>query len=254
LIPNYHILLYLPQSSRSFSPYLSDLENSKLKIIHKDFDPKTPYAVKINSCIGKASSDYVCIIDENLTGFTPGWLYTLLGQAIQKNIGAVAPKLLYPNDVVFSNGIILLPNGTIYHLSRGEEQFINGYFGWAKICRGYSALSEKCLLFKADDFQRLKGFKENIEDPLFACIDFCLRLREMDLRNILCPGVTLYINNDKRYNSSLEELRIDDVPSFFYKSWEKWFLADPAFNKNLDVVNGRILPRINQIKRKKQFQ
>lgn len=241
---NYHILLCLPGSSEELVLPNSILKDSRIKIIHKDITEDTPFVHKLKECIKQVSDEYICLLDESLTGFKPGWLYTLLGQANQSGVGATAPKLLLSNNLVYSNGILLLPDGTIHHLSNREHISFTGYFGWAKIHRGYSALSEKCLIFSNEAYHAVNGLNDEIEDPLFASIDFCLRLREINLRNILCPDIMFYINGNKRDNIIQDELDDKQVPTVLYNRWEHWFRADPAFNPNLEVNAQRILPRI----------
>ena len=246
-LQNYRILICLSKSSPMPAFEDETLKDPRISTISMDFTEISSFAHKIKECMKFLSGDYVCLLDENLIGFKPGWLYSLLGQAVQSDIGVVAPKLLTEKEITYSNGIILQPNGTVYHLSHGEHNDINGYFGWAKIRRGYSALSDKCLLFREDTYQKVNGFDANFEEPLFAGIDFCLRLRSIGLRNILCPDVVLYINSNEHYNSVSEDLSGNHVPKSLYKKWEQWFRNDPAFSPSLCVDNGRILPRINEV-------
>jgi GT2 family glycosyltransferase len=191
-----------------------------------------------------STSDYICLIDEKITGFKSGWLRKLMGQAIQQGVGAVSPKLIDAhNNRVWSNGIVLIPGKTPLHLSRGEERKPNGYFGWAKLTRGYSALSERCLLFKREHFIMVKGFNEIMNTPNYYGVDFCLKLRELGYRNILRPLVELTIQSEKVINQDIDPSSevISSDKAYFDKTWHKWLNNDPGFNPNLDIIDEKFL-------------
>lgn len=247
-LEDYQIFLCLPKTLLK-TVFIDPIVNDhRIRIIEMETKEDSLFASEVNDCMKLVSSEYICLINGNITGFKPGWLYTLLGQAVQSGVGAVAPKLLLTNDFVYSAGILLLPDGTIHHNSSGEHKSVNGYFGWSKIRRGYSALSEKCLLFKKVDYQKSKGFDESLKDPLWTGIDFCLSLRKRNLRNVLCPDIELYINPNKYYNDLWDNQNGNQIPEKLFKKWKFWFNADPAFNRNLKVDHFRILPRVNNSK------
>ena len=219
------------------------------RIILHEISENTAYPQAINECINQVSTDYVAILNPNLTGFSPGWLSTLLSQAIQDKIGAVAPKLIDQNNCIKSNGIIMTPDKSIHHLFQGKLEDFNGYFGWGKLRKGYSALSEKCILFKRSHFLSVKGFEQAYVLPLFWTIDLCLKFKEAGLRNVLCPSVKLYIRVDKDYNSEQHKTRNGsylDNNNLLASKWEKYFKHDPEFNPNLTFSDdGEILVNLS---------
>jgi O-antigen biosynthesis protein len=237
--PNYHIILCLPRSAEQYIEDHPPQWGNKVIIKYHDYELAS-YAQVVNKCVSSSTVDFVCFIDHSLTGFAPGWLSALLGQAIQANIGAVAPKIYFHNNVVYSSGIILLPETLYHHLSRGEEQVVNGYFGWAKLCRGYSALSEKCMLVSKEHFQAVGGFDDTYLSQFYAGIDLCLKLKERGLRNVLRPSVELFLQ-EKYSNHGGEEVldqnsEIERV--YFRERWIEWVNNDPAFNPNLTIIDG----------------
>lgn len=189
-------------------------------------------AAIINAMISQTKSELVCLLDQSLSGFTPGWLSDLVGQALQRGVGAVAPRLLNQNDTVFSNGMILISGKPPQPLSKGDKKDESGYFGWPRLCRGYSALSEKCLLFKRFDYDNAEGFNEQIQDPTLLSVDFCLRLKQLGLRNVLRPSVELHLKKDDRNNEI--EVNASEL-AFLEQHWHQWFEADSSFNPNLTI-------------------
>ncbi|MGC9384763.1 MAG: glycosyltransferase family 2 protein [Kosmotogaceae bacterium] len=195
----------------------------------------------INQIIHEMSIDFVGILSPDLSGFSPGWLTTLISQAMQKEVGAVAPKLLNHKREVFSNGLILTPDNKINHLFQGKPEEFIGYFGWGKLRKGYSAFSEKCILVKRSHFLSVESFDQAYALPSAWTIDICLKFKEAGLRNVLCPSVKLYIQDDKEYNSVRKETDQNHFlksAALLYQKWKRYFMDDPCFNPNLTIAHG----------------
>jgi len=228
------------------------------RIILHEISENTAYPQAINECVNEVSTDYIAILNPNLTGFSPGWLSTLLGQAIQDKIGAVAPKLIDQNKYIQSNGIIMTPDNRIHHLFQGKFEDFNGYFGWGKLRKGYSALSEKCIVISKIKFKAVGGFESDFLSPSNSTLDFCLKLKKSGLRNILCPSIKLYIQEDNEYNSVRKQTDLkqyQEGDALFKQKWERYFLDDPGFNPNLTIAQGgevvvNLSPKKDQIPRK----
>jgi len=227
-------------------------KKDQVEIIHLDYDHKAGFAEMINFAISTVTTDYICLIDAFLNEFPQNWLSDLVGQAAQADVGAVAPKIIDINDRVHSSGIILMPERIAAHLSKGEERAVNGYFGWAKLCRGYSALSEKCLLFKRDYWQSVDGFDTNLQSPMLCGVNFCLKLKELGLRNILHPSIELVQKSSNPHIQHFDgyDISLAEDQAYLQSRWGTIISNDPAFNPNLTIVDeGKILvnlsPNIN---------
>lgn len=205
----------------------------------------------INQIIHEMSIDFVGILSPDLSGFSPGWLTTLISQAMQKEVGAVAPKLLNHKREVFSNGLILTPDNKINHLFQGKPEEFIGYFGWGKLRKGYSAFSEKCILVKRSHFLSVESFDQAYALPSAWTIDICLKFKEAGLRNVLCPSVKLYIQAESDYNSEHEKTNNSSYLSdknLLTSRWEKYFNHDPGFNPNLAIADdGEILVNLSPV-------
>ncbi len=227
---NYKITVALQTIPSSTEHLLPEKWSDKIDFFSIRQTSSQSHAVIINDVISQTTSDLVCLLDQSLSGFTPGWLSDLVGQALQKGIGAVAPRLLNQNDTVFSNGMILISGKLPQHLSKGDKKDESGYFGWPRLCRGYSALSEKCLLFKRSDFDDAEGFNQQLHETNLIGVDFCLRLKQLGLRNVLRPSVMLYLDD----RSDENEINASEL-AFLEQQWHQWFEADPSFNPNLTI-------------------
>ena len=216
-------------------------DKQKLVILQYGKGQNLIFAKRVNQCVEAASTDYVCLIDEHLSGCKPGWLQTLISQAEQSGIGIVAPKLINSKDKrIYSNGLILLPDQPPQHLSRGEEMDLNGYFGWGKLTRGYSALSDKCLLFKRKQFLSLGGFDESLLSPIYSSVDLQLKFRKAGFRNILRPSAEFFIDTTLQTSTDIKmtDQQEEKERKIIEDKWKNWFQNDPAFNPNLTIIDG----------------
>jgi len=241
LYNHYQILLiHYVNSSISIEKKSSSNENFGRIDLYK-VSENTTYPQAINESINEVSTDYIAILNPNLTGFSPGWLSTLLSQAIQENIGAVAPKLIDHNKFIQSNGVVMTPDKRIHHLFQGKSEDFNGYFGWGKLRKGYSALSEKCIVISKIKYNAVGGFEPGLHSASFCTLDFCLKLKKAGYRNILCPSIKLYIQEDKEYNSvrkQTDQKHYQKGDELFKQKWESYFMYDPSFNPNLTIAQG----------------
>jgi len=244
---NYRIItIDPPNSPETLKPILQfkDDRHSSYQISEGASTAQT-----INKIVHETPVDFIGVLSPYLSGFYPGWLTYLISQARQKDMGAVGPKLLDHNKFVHSNGIILTPDEKINHLFQGKPEEFIGYFGWGKLRKGYSALSEKCILFKKSHFSSVEGFDQAYSLSLLWTIDLCLKFKEVGLRNVLCPSVNLYFQENKDYNSEHDTTGdgsyLNDI-NLLTKRWVKYFKVDPGFNPNLALADdGEILVNLS---------
>ena len=236
---NYVIWLCLPESTKLKENIDRFGWGVNVRTIYLPDNVSNSYARTLNQAVSLMTEDYVAFLDESLNNFPDNWLSGLIGHASQSDIGVFAPKLLYKNEVVFSCGVILSPTGEARHMFRGSEKADDGYFGWAKLPREYTALSEKCLMIKRESFNRVKGFPENYLTPLYSGIDLCLRLKEHGFRNTIISPIELYIQANHAYNMTSEfpPEALEADRQMLKENWNEWVRNDPAFNPNLTIVD-----------------
>jgi len=245
---NFQIHLGLPLSKKDdyYENYTDFIE--KIHVHFYDDAIENTFAKRVNFLASNMTSDFICILDEKLTGFSPDWLSTLMEQAIQNGVGAVGPRSLDQNEKIYSNGVILSPDIPPQHLAQGKARMASSYFGWPKLTRGFSALSEKCILVKSELYRLIGGLNPDYEYPFFCGIDFCLKCKEKGYRNILRPSVELYIRDNHNYNNDQEILNEWETKNVLAlrNRWSKYFQNDPAFNPNLTIMNqGQILVNLS---------
>jgi GT2 family glycosyltransferase len=116
---------------------------------------------------------HVVVFLNNDTRVQPGWLRALVAPFANPTIGAIQPKLLFPDGTVQTFGTVLGAQGHIpYELYRG----VPGNAPHLNAPRSLTMISGACFAIRAGDFAALRGF-----DPIFINgqedNDLCLRLR-----------------------------------------------------------------------------
>ena len=193
----------------------------------------------INNLVKSSKADFVALLNGDIIEYSRGWLEELLAQAIQKGIGAVGPKILSNNGYVYSNGMILDSENIAKHFLHGQPRDYAGYFGWGQVRRGFSALSGKCLLVRRMNYLAVNGLSEGLRLDKHIWVDFCLKLKELGLRNVLCPSICVRMAKSK-VNDVLPEKEIMIEREYMLEKWGEWLTSDPAFNPNIKLVNGNI--------------
>jgi len=115
----------------------------------------------------------IVVFLNNDTRVRPGWLRALVAPLADPLVGAVQPKLLFPDGTVQTFGTVLGEQGHIpYELYRG----LRGDAPHLGTPRTLAMITAACLAIRAEDFAALQGF-----DPIFINgqedNDLCLRLK-----------------------------------------------------------------------------
>lgn len=139
-----------------------------------------------------ASRGSIVVFLNNDTMVTPGWLKPLAMALHDDRIGAVQPKLLYPDGTVQSFGTVLGPHGVIpYPLYRGQP----GDAPQVSRRRELQMITGACMAMRAADFAHLHGF-----DPMFINgqedSDLCLRLGVEMGRTCLVEPASVVIHRE----------------------------------------------------------
>jgi GT2 family glycosyltransferase len=177
-----------------------------------------------------ARGEYLLLLNNDTEVLQPDWLDHLLLYAAQPDAGAVGPRLIYPDGRVQHAGVILGPRGTADHVMRGFTADADGYAGSLQCTREVSAVTGACLMVRKDKYFACGGLNEfffrHYED-----VDFCLRLRRRNWRNLYVAAVTL-IHHEGKTRGPMYDYT-DRVLLLDY--WERLIRGgDPYYNRNFD--------------------
>lgn len=150
------------------------------------------YSAINNFAVGRVTSDFVCLLNNDMEVIAPDWLTDMLGYATQPGVGCVGAKLLYEGRSVQHAGVILGLGGVAGHAFLRTAEDAPGYFGRAVVPSNWSALTGACLLVRRAIYQEVSGLDENELPIAFNDIDFCIKVRDAGYRNILVPSAKLF--------------------------------------------------------------
>lgn len=137
-----------------------------------------------------AKGDYILFLNDDIECIDGKWLERMVGQAAQPGVGAVGAKLLYPLDNKIQHvGVVNLNMGPSHVLTKQEDV---GILAQGRNCLDYNydAVTAACLLVKRSTYEKIDGFNEKLPVS-YNDVDFCYRLREQGLRNVVRTDAVL---------------------------------------------------------------
>lgn len=187
-------------------------------------------AEKMNIGAHYATGDYILIMNDDIEIITKSWLEEMLQFAQQKGVGAVGPKLLFPDDSIQHAGVIML-NGCAGHSYYGAPRNEVGHAGLLAGPRNVLAVTGACVMSPAALFREFGGFDE-IFDLNYNDVDYCLRLYEAGYRIVYTPYAELYHFESMSRPDTAGTVRKEELDEF-NKRWHNRFFNDPYYNVNL---------------------
>jgi GT2 family glycosyltransferase len=187
------------------------------------------FSAKINAGVAASSGEHVLLFNDDLEAMEPDWLEAMLEYSQDPEVGAVGPKLLYPDGRLQHIGIVLGVGGVASHVFHQQPGVSTGYAGSAVIARNYSAVTAACLMSRRQVFDEAGGFDERF--PIdFNDVDYCLRVRRAGYRIVFTPWARLTHHESASFGTRhydpvvLAEMR---------RRWGQAIERDPYYNPNL---------------------
>ena len=142
----------------------------------------------VNECVTFAEHEYILLLNDDVYFDENIDLDCIFGHLMNKNIGVVGAKLLYPSKLIQHDGI--------YFENFQPQNFLQGSSldfmpDAQKFCREVTAVSGAFMFFKKNIFQNYKGFCENLPNN-YNDVEFCLRLQENGLNAVVCNSSIIY--------------------------------------------------------------
>lgn len=152
------------------------------------------YSAVNNAAAGQAKGEVLCLLNDDTEILESAWLRDLVGAALQPGVGAVGPKLCYPDGTVQQCGTLFSPAGaplmSALHAFQKLPMMHPGHFGRAALPQVFMAVTGACLVIQKSVYLQAQGLDESF--PLdFNDVDFCLRLHALGYRNLVLPHIVV---------------------------------------------------------------
>ena len=159
----------------------------------------------------------------------------MVGYAMQKHVGCVGAKLLYPNRTIQHAGVVVGVGGIAMHanVSTGEDQF--GYFGRLVSVYDWSCVTAACLMIKKSKYLEVNGLDENLK-VAYNDVDFNLKLLEKGYYHVVLPDVKLFHYESLSRGNDMREdqiKRFKEETDYMCDKWKDTLLRDKYYNDNM---------------------
>lgn len=223
-----------------------EAEPTRFKVLKQTY--AFNFSKLMNSAAKVAKGEYLVLLNNDTEVIQADWLEVMLGHAMQKNVGAVGVKLLFPNNTVQHAGVVIGIQGLAGHTFVAADRNEPGYHYYLKAVSNYSAVTAACLMVSSRLFNEVGGFDEALAVE-YNDVDFCLKLIEAGYYNLFIPHVELYHYesltrghphaNRKVYDRHKKEVK------YYTSKWAKYIENDPFYNPNLTRITTYFEPNIH---------
>ena len=215
---------------------LALLSRSSARILR--WDAPFNFSAINNFAVRSARGALVALLNDDVEVISPAWLGRMVAHAVRPEVGAVGARLLFPDGRVQHAGVVTGLLGVAGHAHRGLPRKEPGYFGRAALTQGFSAVTAACLVVRRALYEQVGGLDEQHLPVSFNDVDFCLRLRELGLRNVYEAEAELFHHESwSRGADTTREKRALAAreAAWMEARWGDLLLRDPAWNPNLSL-------------------
>jgi GT2 family glycosyltransferase len=217
---NYELVVVDNQSDDPATlEFLSTLPGKVLRYPHEFNYPR-----QLNLAAASVECDLLVFLNNDTEVATADWLDRLIEQAMRPEVGAVGPRLRFPNGDVQHEGILI-------GAWRGHANSIEWGNWWrmGDLLRDVSAVTGACMATRPGVYWRVGGYDERLR-VAYNDVDYCLRLHQAGYQVVFEPDAELY-HAEGSTRGLVEDP--EDAP-LFNERWRPRSSCDPYYNPNLN--------------------
>ncbi len=237
---NYDIVVVDNGSSSEHKEYLETvLKEKNIRYLYEPMEFNFSHMCNIGA--QATDGEFILFLNDDIECVDEKWLGRMVGQAMQDGIGAVGAKLLYPTENRIQHiGVVNVGTqiGPAHVLTKEKDDKVLAY-GRNCLDYNYDAVTAACMLVKRSVFRQVNGFCE--EFPIsYNDVDFCYRLRELGLRNVVrTDAVLIHHESVSRGLDSNDEKKMNRLKKereYLYQR-HSWIVeeGDHSYNENYTV-------------------
>ena len=183
-----------------------------------------------------AGGERIIFLNDDVEAGQRDWIENIIEPLQNQDVGAVAPKLLYPTGRIQHAGLVTGVRGlvgTAMHQWPGDSV---DYTNFAQSMRTVSALSAACLAMRRADFFALGGFDEVNTPIAHSDLDLCFKVREAGMRCVYTPFATMTHHGHVSIGAEKQagEVQVVDKSTIFLlQRWAEFTCHDPYYTNNM---------------------
>lgn len=189
-----------------------------------------------------AHGEHLLLLNNDVEFLSDGFLREMLSYSQRADVGAVGAKLYYPDDKVQHAGVFLGLGGSAGHSHKGHPRASGGDMYRLCTTQNMSAVTGACLMVKTALYRQLGGLDEKHFAVAYNDVDFCLRLREKGLLNVMTPFAEGYhyeskSRGDDTKSGGPQQKRYEAEKDYFVKKYADLLEAgDPYYNPHFTLL------------------
>lgn len=235
---NYEIIVLDNDSvNKNTFLFFEKFQKNKLCKVHK-VPGSFNYSKINNEGVRVAKGEILVLLNNDIEIINSCWLEEIVSHAIRPEIGCVGAKLLYSDDTIQHAGVILGLGGVAGHAYRGFTKNHSGSRLRLHLNQNFEAITAACLAVKKTIFEEVNGLNEENLAVAFNDVDFCIKVRQAEYRNLWTPNAILYHHESASRGSDEapeNKNRFQKEVKYMKETWSNVLQNDPTYNPNLTL-------------------
>lgn len=183
-----------------------------------------------------SSGEYILFLNDDIEIFQRDWLSRMTGQAMQKHVGAVGAKLMFPDSTIIQHsGISNIKEGPSHNYLYMNDAVPYG-IGYNWLDYDCIAVTGACLMVSEKIFNQMGGFDESFP-VAYNDIDLCFKIHEAGYYNVIRNDVVAYHHESLSRGTDMiddtKRLRLSGEGKALYRKHPGLKEYDPYLNKYL---------------------
>jgi GT2 family glycosyltransferase len=197
------------------------------------------YAAKMNTLWRAAETDLVILMNDDLVVRRPGWIEALLTFSLDRGVGGVGGRLLFPSGKIQHAGMFGGIFDVCAHPWYNRDAAEPTYGDWALAQRDCSSVTGALFATRKAVLEAAAGFDESFALD-FNDVDLCFKLRMLGYRIVYTPFAEMaHHESASRQTSFAPGSQI----SRFLRRWHDVLTDDPAYSPQLRTDTDVVAPR-----------
>jgi len=200
---------------------------------------KFNYAAKMNTLWRAAETDFVILMNDDLVVRRPGWIEALLTFALDRGVGGVGGRLLFPTGKIQHAGMTGGIFDVFAHPWYNRDAAERTYGDWALAQRDCSAVTGALFATRKAVLEAVNGFDEAFALD-FNDVDLCLKMRQLGYRIVYTPFAEMAHHESASRTTSFAP---GSQTAAFLRRWHDVLAEDPAYSPQLRTDTDVVAPR-----------